>query len=1728
MLPYGNEKEVEMKKQTRKLYSLFLVLTMVISLFVGGKSNLRVKAETSEVQLVDKITPGSLSLVSIVNSSKGDSYIYPWGGDGYPDVTYGDGLDVTITWKFPDGLIISPDEVFVYTLPEGISFNNVTEGGLYDEKRNQLGTYSVSKVDNRDVLRINYYDEKFCKVNDNRFGQVTLKSSITDIGGEQPEQDLTIEFPNEVDVTVHMMPSEIPSSLGISKSMKRVPSDEVPDEFGLDSIDKTHVYRTVINIKSTGNNTNVVFDDKMWPGMTLIGEPEFFKDKKGQTPVNTSEFSSYSKGLDTINAVYPSMSDGDELWVVYYVLIDRAMYSFDTANEFIKEHDPAHLYPSTGFPGKVSNKATVRSNEVTTLPDGDYPRSWGDIGTIAGAIDKWASRGHHKPEKGILNWEITLKTLMGSDYETGKLVDHIPAGLEFVKDSFIVRDVETGAEVSNAGTLDVVKNDDGTTDVTFVFSDELISTLKSSENSKYISYDTKVISQVKDKETYENTAKVYYDGDLLMERSASEDYNKVNELDKAFEYNVYSAPFIHFAISANSAALDLDPATDDLILEDTMSSSYDLVLDSVLINEKAPEEGEFTYDPTTRKMTFNLKDKVSYDITYVARVNLTPGKGKLTENNSSNEVTFYSKAPGNYRKSTDVKFNSDVFQSSGTSGSDKTLGTLNVYKVREGDNNSLLNGAEFTLSRMEKKDGATAYTVVEDDVETQTTGEGESDGLISFAGLTRGYVYKLEETKAPTNYAKDDTIRFYAFADSKISTPDTVTYGGKTYEVNKVDTDHASLDVYIENAIGNQSIKISKVDESGNPVNGATLAVYSGTTKKADWLSVYDAKELNLAPGEYTLKELSPATGFVDLGDTEIKFTVSESGTVTITNPDDIDGAAAVSKDDASLIKVKNKKITGTLKFTKTIEGLDDNDLADDINFEFYKVKANGTTEDYPVKSYKYSDFKTTGSITIGALDLGTYRVIETNTDIEGYNLLNTDAQKQVDVTVEEGHTKNNPALVFLTNTYEKKTGSIRITKTIEGPITENDKENLTFTVTDSSNKEVWSGNLGDSEKFKYNADKDIYESVLISKLDLDETYTVTETLYDITGLTEEVTYTIGPDGQESSGAVAGGITVSDEYVTEVAYKDVYKGADLRITKTIEGPITDNDKENLTFTVKDNGGQVVWSGKLGDSEKFETDDSGNYISKVITDLDFSKTYTVTETLYDVTGLTEEVTYTVDGGDSKSGAVASGIAVTTDKTTEVAFKDVYKGADLRITKTIEGPITDNDKENLTFTVKDNGGQVVWSGKLGDSEKFETDDSGNYISEVITDLDFSKTYTVTETLYDITGLEETVTYTIDGGNSANGNVTRGFSLDQNKITEVSFKDVYKAGGIQIVKTIEGPITDNDKENLTFTVTDNDNKTVWSGKLGDSEKFKYNAEKDIYESVLIENLDLSKTYTVTETLYDVTGLEEVVIYSINDEEDKAGTSATNIEVSADETAVVSFRDIYKGGSLRITKTIEGPITDNDKENLTFTVKDSDGKEVWSGRLGDEEKFTEGRDGGYESVLIEDLDLSKTYTVTETLYDITGLTEEVTYTIGGGEENKGATAEGITVSSDEAVVVAFKDVYETEEEKDDDKDDNKDDDKDVNTGDDDTDLTDKDKDKETGDSEIIKDKDDKGSDNLVTVDEVAVDSTKTTENDKTATDSTVKTGDDAGNMIGFMIIIALLSSMGIVTLIYKKKTNK
>ncbi|MCR5488802.1 MAG: DUF5979 domain-containing protein, partial [Saccharofermentans sp.] len=107
----------------------------------------------------------------------------------------------------------------------------------------------------------------------------------------------------------------------------------------------------------------------------------------------------------------------------------------------------------------------------------------------------------------------------------------------------------------------------------------------------------------------------------------------------------------------------------------------------------------------------------------------------------------------------------------------------------------------------------------------------------------------------------------------------------------------------------------------------------------------------------------------------------------------------------------------------------------------------------------------------------------------------------------------------------------------------------------------------------------------------------------------------------------------------------------------------------------------------------------------------------------------------------------------------------------------------------------------------------------------------------------------------------------------------------------------------------------------------------------------------------------------------------------------------------------------------NLTFTVKDSDGKTVATLKLGEDfEKVPnsgEGTKGTYklkDSKLIEVADASKTYTVEETLHTLSGFDVTVTNKIDGGSETSGTTANvtgGVSTDSTKPTEVAFKNDY-------------------------------------------------------------------------------------------------------------------
>ena len=116
-------------------------------------------------------------------------------------------------------------------------------------------------------------------------------------------------------------------------------------------------------------------------------------------------------------------------------------------------------------------------------------------------------------------------------------------------------------------------------------------------------------------------------------------YTKPEALTKNGKYNNATAPDAEYEIVINPAALDLDPNSDVLYLEDVMSSSYELVAGSINVS---PAADDFAFDASSNKMTFTLKDSTSYKITYSARMTLPLGTD-LDSSNSGNDAKLYSK-----------------------------------------------------------------------------------------------------------------------------------------------------------------------------------------------------------------------------------------------------------------------------------------------------------------------------------------------------------------------------------------------------------------------------------------------------------------------------------------------------------------------------------------------------------------------------------------------------------------------------------------------------------------------------------------------------------------------------------------------------------------------------------------------------------------------------------------------------------------------------------------------------------------------------------------------------------------------------------------------------------------------------------------------------------------------------------------------------------------------------
>nr|MCR5214259.1 hypothetical protein [Eubacterium sp.] len=463
-----------------------------------------------------------------------------------------------------------------------------------------------------------------------------------------------------------------------------------------------------------------------------------------------------------------------------------------------------------------------------------------------------------------------------------------------------------------------------------------------------------------------------------------------------------------------------------------------------------------------------------------------------------------------------------------------------------------------------------------------------------------------------------------------------------------------------------------------------------------------------------------------------VGYSVSESLTGTqyqgfdnaSINYSDTDRIISSNDEDVVTVENKYKETTvpkGSLKITKSIDGLN---LTEE-EFEkalTFKVKAtiNGETK-YLTKDGCFSDAEVTFTMkeagftknatsglyekSFSDLPYGKYEVEEVNKDVSGYKFISEGTTTSGEATIS---TSSEDVTVAIVDKYEEiTTGSLKITKSFDGDnLTISEFESaLTFKVTTTVNNETKyvkaDGSLSDDEVsftmaeagFAKNATSGLYEKTF-ENLPLG-VYTVEEVNKDVQG------YIFKSEGSTTSATAE---IKADEADVTAAIVDKYeKAASIKLTKTIEGLVTDEDLEGLTFTVND-GTEDVWTGTLGDTTKFtatvDTNGNGTYVAE-ITNLDASKTYNVTETLHTFEGYDVVVSYKIGTGAEQTGTTADDISVTAGQETEVTYKNVYtqKTTEVTLSKKAVNGTEELVGAELKITSDAAGSNVVKDAKTG---------------------------------------------------------------------------------------------------------------------------------------------------------------------------------------------------------------------------------------------------------------------------------------------------------------------------------------------------------------------------------------------------------------------------------------------
>lgn len=302
---------------------------------------------------------------------------------------YGTQVKVKLSWNVPNDVKVQQGTTFTYDLPQGIAFENGATYPMYDSTGKQRGTFTVQG--NKVVAT--YTDTTDASSGINAY--VTIDGKITrsaDNNGNGGKRDWNFPGIGKVETTIN--PEH---GLDIHKN-GAVNTGET-------DADGNSVYYYVLNVGSTGPNTNVTITDTMGRLLTLVpGSFELFTDAGLTKSYGKSDWTATpntdNKGF---TLTIPNMSDGEKLYVKYKVKVNRQQVV-----DACKASTDAATQCENGNLDVTNNKATINSKEST-----DKTSEKGLVFKSKWTVSKYGSTD---ADQKNINWSIDL--IPGDDSNT--------------------------------------------------------------------------------------------------------------------------------------------------------------------------------------------------------------------------------------------------------------------------------------------------------------------------------------------------------------------------------------------------------------------------------------------------------------------------------------------------------------------------------------------------------------------------------------------------------------------------------------------------------------------------------------------------------------------------------------------------------------------------------------------------------------------------------------------------------------------------------------------------------------------------------------------------------------------------------------------------------------------------------------------------------------------------------------------------------------------------------------------------------------------------------------------------------------------------------------------------------------------------------------------------------------------------------------------------------------